>query len=107
MAKGVSKPGFLKDNGLSLAYLALFLATFWAQSLAGWLSYNEEQRVHSQHEAAYAAYLGKAHFWQAVGENWQSEFLAVFSMVTLSIFLRQKGSRESKPVAAAHSETGR
>ena len=54
----------------------------------------------------YWQFLGTAHFWEATLQNWQSEFLAVGSMAVLAIYLRQRGSPESKPVGAAHSATG-
>ncbi|MEO7427591.1 MAG: DUF6766 family protein [Fibrobacteria bacterium] len=88
--------GFWKSNGLSAVYLALFLGAFGAQSLAGWLSYNEDQRSHSEPTLAYSSYWASAHFWQSVGENWESEFLQMGTYVLFTVFFFQKGSSESK-----------
>jgi hypothetical protein len=85
-----------RENGLSIVLIALFLL-FWAgQSVVGHREYNDEQREHGQPEAAYTAYLGTSHFWEATTENWESEFLQIFSYVFLTAFLFQKGSAESK-----------
>ena len=53
-----------------------------------------------------SGYIISPRFWFESFQNWQSEFLSVFSIVVLSIFLREKGSPQSKPVDAAHSDTG-
>ncbi len=55
---------------------------------------------------SWLGYLGTADFWEASLQNWQSEFLAVGSFSVLAIYLRQRGSPESKPVGAAHHDTG-
>lgn len=87
---------FLKNNGLSLAYLLLFLLCLGGQSLAGWRTYNKDQAKHQESQTTYVSYLGNSHFWQAVGENWESEFLQMSFYVFFTIFLFQKGSSESK-----------
>ncbi len=74
--------------------------------MTGWSDYNSEQLARGEHAHAYWQFLGTAHFWESTLQNWQSEFLAVGSMAVLSIYLRQRGSPESKPVGAAHSATG-
>jgi hypothetical protein len=85
-----------RENGLSLVLVTLFLI-FWAgQSVAGHREYNAEQREHGQPEEDYSRYLRSAHFWEATSENWESEFLQIFSYVFLTAFLFQKGSAESK-----------
>ena len=65
-----------------------------------------DQVTHRQPRPALTDYLMSARFWFESFQNWQSEFLAVLSIVVLSIWLRQHGSPESKPVDAPHSETG-
>lgn len=89
---------FLKNNSLSLVLGALFLFALAGQAVSGWLTYNEEQREHAQQVAKFVEYLTSNHFLEAVFENWESEFLQMALFVALTVFLRQKGSPESKPV---------
>jgi hypothetical protein len=96
----------LYANSLLLVMLALFLASWLAQSVNGWRQYNEQQSEHDQAAVSWAAYLGQADFWEETLQNWQSEFLAVGTMVVFTIYLRQRGSPESKPVGAPHDQTG-
>jgi hypothetical protein len=96
----------LYEHSLSLAFLLLFVLTFALHALSGLKLYNEERSVHGQAVASLGDYLGGSRFWFESFQNWQSEFLAVLAIVVLSIFLREKGSPESKPVSAPHSETG-
>jgi hypothetical protein len=86
---------FFRDNGLSLVLLALFLVFWWAQSVVGFHVFNEDQILHGQRPVGYGAYLASGHFWQATGENWESEFLQMGFYVILTTFLFQKGSAES------------
>lgn len=80
---------------------------YWfAQSVAGVSAYNEEQVQDLQETLTWGQYVLSPEFWNRTLQNWQSEFLAVGSMVVLSIYLRQRGSPESKPVGAAHDDTG-
>lgn len=95
----------LFSNSLLLTMGAIFLLAWLAQSLAGAVVYNSEQAEHGQPEISWAAYLASPDFWNRTLQNWQSEFLAVGSMIALSIFLRQRGSAESKPVGAPHAES--
>lgn len=94
-------------NSLSLVFAILFLLSFWLHFLGSLKDYNEELLIKGQPTMAAGEYLGDAHFWFESFQNWQSEFLAVAAIVLLSIWLRQKGSPESKPVDAPHSETGK
>jgi uncharacterized protein DUF6766 len=96
----------LYQNSLSLAFFALFLVAFLGHALSGAAEYNQEQLEHGGQTIAPLAYLGEPRFWFESFQNWQSEFLAVFSIVVFSIYLRQKGSPESKPVHKPHHETG-
>lgn len=89
---------FLKNNSLSLVLGALFLLALTGQAVSGWLTYNDEQRQHAQQVANFADYLSNSHFLGAVFENWESEFLQMALFVGLTVFLRQKGSPESKPI---------
>ncbi len=94
------------ENSLVLLMGSLWVGTWLAQLLAGRIEYNAEQFDH--HEAALTVwqYAGSSDFWNRTLQNWQSEFLAVASMVIFSVWLRQRGSSQSKPVGAAHATTG-
>ena len=97
----------LYKNSLSLAFLALFLVSFFGHAAAGARKFNEEQFQHGGGTAIGTfGYMGKPQFWYESFQNWQSEFLAVLAIVVLSIWLRQWGSPESKPVHASHGDTG-
>jgi hypothetical protein len=96
----------LYEHSLSIALVLLFAVSFVGHAWAGLAHYNEDRLAHGDAAVGLAAYVGSARFWFESLQNWQSEFLAVLSIVVLSIFLRQRGSPESKPVAAPHFETG-
>ena len=96
----------LYEHSLALALLLLFLISFLLHAIGGAREYSQEQLAHGGQVVSTVEFLRTSEFWFQSFQNWQSEFLAVFSLVVLSIFLRQRGSPESKPVAAAHSETG-
>ncbi len=85
----------------------LFLGSFAIHFEAGWRLANEERLRDATPLLSRAQWLANPEFWFQSFQNWQSEFLAVLSIVVLSIFLRQKGSPESKAVDAPHSQTGR
>jgi hypothetical protein len=91
---------------LSLTMGAIFLASWFVQSLAGWASYNETRLGRLQDPLTWGAYVLNADFWSRTLQNWQSEFLAVGSMAVLAIYLRQRGSSQSKPVGEPHASTG-
>ena len=95
----------LFSNSLLITMGVIFLLSWLAQSLAGVVVYNSELLEHDQPSIVWAEYVVSADFWNRTLQNWQSEFLAVGSMIALSIFLRQRGSPESKPVGAPHSES--
>ncbi|MCW1915859.1 hypothetical protein OJ996_19890 [Luteolibacter sp. GHJ8] len=102
-----SKPApWLYRNSLSLAFLGLFLVSFGIHAAGGWKEFNAERVEHGEEPEPFAAFLGDAEFWFQSFQNWQSEFLAVLSIVILSIFLRQNGSPESKKVNDPDSKTG-
>jgi hypothetical protein len=94
------------SRSLGLLMGGLFLLTWVASSIAGWAAYNGEQLGQLEDPVSYLGYLGAADFWNRSFQNWQSEMLAVGSMAVFSVYLRQRGSPESKPVGVAHAETG-
>jgi hypothetical protein len=93
------------SNSLILLMTAIFFGTWFADSACGWSNYDADQITHKQPKVSYVEYLGTADFWESSLQNWQSEFLAIGSMAIFSVFLRQRGSPESKPVGAPHAET--
>jgi len=97
----------LYEHSLGLAFLLLFTASWLGHAIGGFWEYAAEQRLHGESNARWTDYLSSATFWFESFQNWQSEFLAIASMVWLSVYLRQRRSPESKPVYAAHDETGR
>jgi hypothetical protein len=96
----------LYSNSLLIVMGTIWVLSWFGQSVTGWSDYNSDQITHHQPTVNWLGYLGSADFWQATLQNWQSEFLAVGSMAALSIYLRQRGSPESKPVGAPHDATG-
>lgn len=92
-------------HSLSLAFAILFLISFGMHFYGSLKDYNEEQIVKNEPTTTAIHYISESRFWFESFQNWQSEFLAVFSIVVLSIWLREKGSPESKPVDMAHDET--
>jgi hypothetical protein len=94
------------SRSLGLLMGGLFLLTWAASSIAGWAAYNSDQLGQLEDPVSYVGYLGAADFWNRSFQNWQSEMLAVGSMAVFSVYLRQRGSPESKPVGVAHAETG-
>ncbi|MGH8286914.1 MAG: DUF6766 family protein [Steroidobacteraceae bacterium] len=96
----------LYAHSLSLAFLLLFLFSFAMHAVGGARAYNEEQLAHGGEAVTTVEYAGTSQFWFESMQNWQSEFLALAAMVILSIFLRERGSPQSKPVDAPHSATG-
>jgi hypothetical protein len=93
------------SNSLGLVMLGFWLLSWLAQSVAGVVTYNADQLGNQEDPVSWLEYLGSADFWNRTLQNWQSEFLAIGSMVVLSIYLRQRGSPESKPVGAPHQAT--
>ena len=93
-------------NSLCYALFLLFFICFGFHWYGSLKEYNQEQLMKGFPTETAIQYLGNSKLWFESFENWQSEFLSVFSIVVLSIFLRQKGSAQSKPVDAPHYETG-
>jgi hypothetical protein len=96
----------LFSNSLGLVMGLIFLASWLAQSIAGVAAYNEEQLGDLQDPVSWSEYVVAPDFWNRTLQNWQSELLAVASIAILAIYLRQRGSPQSKPVGAAHTATG-
>nr|WP_296067939.1 DUF6766 family protein [uncultured Actinoplanes sp.] len=97
---------WLFSNSLGLVMGAIFLLSWLGQSIAGVAAYNERQLGDLQDPVSWAQYWTEPDFWNRTLQNWQSELLAVASMAILAIYLRQRGSSQSKPVGSAHNATG-
>ena len=94
------------ENSLSGLFFVLFLASLAAHAASGARAYSEENLAHGRPAVGFLSYLGTSQFWFESFQNWQSEFLAVATIVGASVYLRQRGSAESKPVADPHTKTG-
>jgi hypothetical protein len=94
------------QHSLALALTGLFLMSFLLHAIGGHAEYKQEQLQHGEAPVSLLGFVTSSQFWFQSMQNWQSEFLAVFALVVLGIFLRERGSPESKPVAAPHLETG-
>jgi hypothetical protein len=114
-AKQSAKPAPLKRGGwrrrlyehsLSLAFFLLFSLAFIAHAISGFFLENSERETHNLPPQGFGAFIASSQFWFQSFQNWQSEFLAVGSIVLLSIWLRERGSSQSKPVDAPHDKTG-
>jgi hypothetical protein len=112
---GPDSPAWARTRGLRLAVFSrslglvmglIFLASWAAQSTAGHTAYNEQLIADLEDPIGWLDYMFSADFWSRTLQNWQSEFLAVGSMVVFSIYLRERGSPESKPVGQPHHSTG-
>jgi hypothetical protein len=105
----VHRGGFilrLYSHSLSLALIALLLASFWLHLAGSTRRVNEEAVRHRRPVQTMAETLVSAEFWYESFQNWQSEFLSIAVLLVLGIYLRERGSPESKPVAAPHHATG-
>lgn len=96
----------LYEHSLTLALLLLFAISFALHAISGAWAHSQQELEHGGEPVTVFQYLGTAQFWFESLQNWQSEFFSIGMMVVLSIFLRQRGSPESKPVDSPHSETG-
>jgi hypothetical protein len=93
------------EHSLGLAFVLLFLVSWGGHAVGGYAEYSADQAAHRQPPPAFTEYLTSSRFWFESLQNWQSEFLAIASMVWLSVYLRQRWSPESKPVHVAHDDT--
>ena len=106
----VKKGGWIRslyEHSLCYTFTLLFLLSFWIHWRGSLKDFNEEQVLKRLPTESGTQYLGNPRFWFESFQNWQSEFLSLFAMVVLSIFLREKGSPQSKPVDAPNSQTGK
>jgi hypothetical protein len=94
------------SNSLSLALMGLFVFSFTFHAISGTAAYNEEAQFHGQEQISSTTYVQTSQFWFESFQNWQSEFLAVGTLLYLSIYLRQRGSPESKPIGEPNNKTG-
>ncbi len=94
------------EHSLSLALLLLFVGAFLLHAYGGAREASQEAMEHGEAAVSFVDFLGSAQLWFQSFQNWQSEFLSVATLVALAIFLREKGSPESKPVGAPHGQTG-
>jgi hypothetical protein len=94
------------SRSLGIAMGTIFVLSWLAQSIAGLAAYNADQLADYQDPVTWSGYVTSADFWNRSLQNWQSEFLAVAAMAVLSIYLRQRGSPESKPVGTSRDATG-
>lgn len=97
----------LYENSLFLLFILLFFISWYLHLYGSWIDHNEQNVLNGKPQDTMANYLTQANFWFESFQNWQSEFLSIASIVIFTIFLRQKGSPESKPVDAPNSETGK
>lgn len=105
----VKKGGFwlqLYKNSLTISLLLLFIASFFIHFYGSIKDENTQNILKGEQAVSVLEYMGQSRFWFESFQNWQSEFLSVFAIIVLSVFLRQKGSSQSKPVDAPNAETG-
>ncbi len=105
-AKADGLPRFLYGNSLLLVMTFCFFGSWLCQSVNGWRAYNHQQVAHKESAITWGEYWANADFWDRSLQNWQSEFLAIGSMAVFTVYLRQRGSPESKPVGAPHDASG-
>ena len=96
----------LYSNSLVIVMLAIWIGSWAAQAIAGRVEFNAEQLDHHLDPLSLGQYVISSDFWNRTLQNWQSEFLAVGSMAIFSVYLRARGSSQSKPVGAPHHATG-
>jgi hypothetical protein len=97
----------LYERSLGLALFGLFALSWVGHVIGGWADDRSDRALHGEPLTGLIDYVASSRFWFESFQNWQSEFLSVAAMVWLAVYLRQRGSPESKPVHAPHAETGR
>ncbi len=105
-AKAAGLRRWIYSNSLLLVMGLIFVLSWFGQSVTGWSEFNAAAAEHAEASVSWLGYVGSSSFWFDTLQNWQSEFLAVGSMAVFSIYLRKRGSPESKPVGAPHTATG-
>lgn len=96
----------LYEHSLLILFTVLFLLSLLFHALGGAAAYDAQQREHGLPGVGFPGYLGTSQFWFESFQNWQSEFMVITVAVVASVWLRQRGSSQSKPVAAPSRETG-
>lgn len=104
--QGKAVKDMLRSNSLGLALIALFLVSFVLHAAGGTAAHNNDAAQHGEPSISVVAYVRTSQFWFESFQNWQSEFLAVGTLLLLSVYLRQRGSPESKPVGESNARTG-
>jgi hypothetical protein len=94
------------SNSLLLLMTTIWVLSWLGQSITGVVDFNQQGQAHGEAAISWGEYLTRSDFWERTLQNWQSEFLAVGSMAIFAVYLRQRGSPESKPVGASHAATG-
>jgi hypothetical protein len=94
------------SHSLLLVMTFFFFFSWGAQAVSGWSLYNQDQQEHKEGAVGFTTYLVRPDFWEKTMQNWQSEFMAVATMAIFTVYFRERGSPESKPVGAPHAETG-
>jgi hypothetical protein len=89
---------FLHNNSLTIVIFTIFFFSITGMSIVGWMSNNETLSEHHQPPLSYGSYLASGEFIEGVFENWESEFLQMWALIMLTVYLRQKGSADSKPL---------
>lgn len=95
----------LYKRSLTISLFLLFLLSFGAHFYGSLKNENDELLRKGKPLQTAVSYFTDSEFWFECMQNWQSEFLSVFAIVLLSVYLRQKGSAQSKPVDMPHKET--
>jgi hypothetical protein len=93
------------SQSLLVVMALIFFGSWFAQAVSGWSVYNQDAMAHKQPTISWVSYLGSSDFWQDTLQNWQSEFLAIGSVAIFTVYLRSRGSAQSKPVGSPHGET--
>jgi hypothetical protein len=93
------------SQSLLIVMALIFFGSWFAQSVSGWSVFNQDAADHGEKAISWLAYLGSSDFWQDSLQNWQSEFLAVGSVAIFTVYLRSRGSSQSKPVGESHGKT--
>ena len=103
-AGGLRQAVYSRSLGITMG--TIFVLSWLAQSIAGRAAFNGQQLSQRQDPVSWFGYITCADFWSRTLQNWQSEFLAVAAMAIFAVYLRQRGSPESKPVGTSHDTTG-
>jgi hypothetical protein len=94
------------SNSLLLSMLVLFVLSWLAMAVTERNVFNDQQQFFHQPAVSFGQFVQTSYFWNRTLQNWQSEFLAIGVFAVTTIYLRQRGSTESKPVGAPHDSTG-